>query len=98
MMTKAPLFYTYFAGQGLELLRLELDDPNPFTLPAAKIVERVLAAGFKPDLEHQEREPYHTADALSVIEREGQTFLVSVDIEGETIAVQEQRMKAYGAE
>ena len=97
MPIEPPYFYTYFAGQGRELLALELDDPNPFTLSGAKIVERVLA-GYKPDLGHQEREPYHTADALSVVERDGQHFLVSIDVEGETIAVQEQRADAYERE
>jgi hypothetical protein len=39
--------------------------------------------------------PTPTTDALAVVERERQHFLVSIDVEAETIAVQEQRMHAY---
>lgn len=88
-MIEAPYFYTHFAGRGRELLALELSDPNPFTLSGEKIVERVLAAGYKPDVENKEREAYPTPDALAIVSRNGQHFLVSVDVEGETIAVQE---------
>ena len=37
--------------------------------------------------------PY--ADAVSVVEREGQHFFVFIDLEAERIAVQEQRADAY---
>ena len=93
-MTDAPFYYWYFHGQGRELLAEALGDPHPFTLPGDKIVERVLLSGYTPNLELVERDPYPRADALSVVEREGQHFLVFIDIEAETIAVQEVRADA----
>ena len=60
-----------------------------------KIVERVLAAGYTPNLDRVEREPYAGADAVSVVERDGQHFFVYIDVEAERIAVQEVRQDAY---
>ena len=97
-MTEAPFYYWYFVGQGRELLAEELHDPFPFTLPGDKIVERVLAAGYRPNLERVEREPYESADAVSVVERDGQHFFVFIDVEAERIAVQEMRTDAYEPE
>ncbi len=97
-MTDAPFYYSYFHGQGRELLAETLGDPNPFTMPGEKIVERVLAAGYTPDLEHVEHEPFPDADAMSIVERDGQHFFVYIDVEGERIAVQEKRAGAYEAD
>ena len=94
-MTDAPFYYSYFHGQGRELLAEELHDPHPFTLRGDKIVDRVIAAGYVPDLDRVERQPYPRADALSVVERDGKHFLVFIDVEAETIAVQEVRVDTY---
>ncbi len=97
-MTEAPFYYWYFVGIGRELLARTLGDPHPFTLPGDKIVERVLAADYGPGLHPVEREPYTGADAVSVVERDGQHFFVFIDVEAERIAIQEQRTDAYGPE
>ena len=96
-MTEAPFYYSYFHGQGRELLAETLGDPNPFTMPGEKIVERVLSAGYTPNLQRVDREPFTGADAVSVVERDGQHFFVYIDVEAERIAVQEQRADAYEA-
>lgn len=90
--------YSYFAGRGRELLAEELGASDPFSLPGAEIVERMLAAGYTPDLESARRVPFPMSGLVDKIERDGQTFLVSIDSEAETIAVQEQRADAYEAE
>ena len=94
-MTESPYFYSYFFGRGRELLAETLGAEDPFSLPGSEIVERVLAAGFSPDIEHEQRMPFPVADNMAVVRREGQTFAVSVDPETETIAVQEVREDAY---
>ena len=60
-MTEPPFYYRYFVGDGRELLAETLGDPNPFTMPGDKIVERVLAAGYTPNLKRVERDPYPRA-------------------------------------
>lgn len=97
-MTKAPYFYSYFSGHGRELLAETLGDAHPFTLSGSEIVERMLAAGYKPDPDQVWLEPLPTSGSVSVVHREGQTFIVSIDTEAETITVEEQRTEAYERE
>lgn len=97
-MTEAPFYYWCFMGTGREMLSEELHEPHPFTLPGDKILKRVLAAGSTPNLDRVEREPYESADAVSVVERDGRHFFVFIDVEAERIAVQEVRAEAYQAE
>ena len=68
---------------------------EPLSLPGSEIVERILAAGHTPDLKREQRLPFPVADNMAVVNRKGQTFVVSIDTEAETIAVQEQREDAY---
>ena len=92
----SPWHYIYFHGQGRDLLAETLGAADPFSLPGSEIVERVLAAGFTPDLEHARRTQFPTAKNVSMVERDGQSFIVSIDTGAETIAVQEERADAYG--
>lgn len=61
-----------------------------------KIVERVFAAGCRPNLQPVEREPFAGADVVSVVERDGQQLFVFIDDEAERIAVEEMRVDAFG--
>ena len=95
MRIEPPFYYSLFAGTGRGLLAETFGDPDPFSLPASVIVERILAAGYTPDLEHEQRLPFPVADNMAVVNRKGHTFVVSIEPEAETIAVQEHRDDAY---
>ena len=97
-MTESPYFYSYLYGKGRNLLAATLGAEDPFGLPGSEIVDRILAAGFTPDIGSAQRKPFPTAHEVSVVNRERQTFIVSIDTEAETIGVQEMRDDAYGPE
>lgn len=94
-MTDPLFYYSYFSGRGRELLAEALDNSSPFTLPGSEIVERVLNAGYGPDLAKVQSAPFSAGQATPPVSHEGQTFLVVIDTEAELISVQEERATAY---
>lgn len=89
-------YYSYFTGHGHERLAEMLDTAEPFRLLPSQIVERLLAAGCKPDLDQASRAPFPTAGAIFMDRFEGNVFIVSIDTKDQVIVVQEQRMEPYG--
>lgn len=91
-------FYIFFHGTGRELLADALGDPDPFRLSGSEIVERVLAAGYGPDLQTAQRFPFPATGRVDTVDRNGLRFIVSVALMSEAITVQEQRENAYAPE
>ena len=89
------IFYRYFAVQGREALIDALASADPFALPPAEIVERVLALGHGPDVTKHANEMWSTIGRVFEVRREGQDFLVAVSRDAEEISVQEIRTDAY---
>ena len=95
MTDDAAYYYSYFVGHGRELLSEELHAPDPLSLSAAEIVERVIAAGYVARVEDEQRQPFPTSGRVDTIDRDGIRFIVSVALMSEAITVQEQRAEAY---
>ena len=94
-MTHA-FYYGLFAGRGRELLAETLGEPDPFDLPPAEILDRVVGMGFGPDLAQESRRPFAIGAGWSrTVDRADQRFIISVDAAAETIAVQEIRRDRY---
>ena len=90
-------FYNYFCLQGREALIDALASADPFGLPPAEIVERVLALGNVPDLEHAQSQMCPTVERVYEVRREEQDFLVAIGRDAQEISVQEMRAYAYDA-
>ncbi len=90
-------FYSYFSGHGREILADVLGDPDPFAIPPAELVERILAQGYTPVLDRPNTEPWRTTGKVTSVERDGQTFIVCVSRDAEEISLQERREDRYDA-
>lgn len=77
--------------QARELLTKTLNNSDLSTRPADKIANRVLAAGYRPDLGSVKRKPFVTSDDVLIVGRGDQMFLASVDTEAKILLVQERR-------
>ncbi len=88
-------FYNYFCLQGREALIDVLASADPFGLPPAEIVERVLALGNVPDIEHGQSQMCPTVGRVYEIRREELDFLVAIGRDAQEISVQEMRTDAY---
>ncbi len=89
------VFYSCLTGHGRALLADTLGVEDPFALEPAEIVERVLAAGYTPDIDRPNAESWPSSGIVTVVRREDQTFLVSVSRHAEEISMQEMRVKRY---
>jgi len=89
------VFYSYITGHGRALLADTLGIEDPFALEPAEIVERVLAAGYTPNIDRPDAESWPTSGRVTVVRRENQTFLVSVCRDAEEISIQEMRVDRY---
>ena len=96
MTSLVAFYYSYFVGCGHEL-RNDPFDADPINLPAIEIVERVLGADYVPEVDRPQSIPFPMHGQISTVEREDQTFLVSVDHDSEAITVQEVRADRYAA-
>ncbi len=88
-------YYSYFSGHGREILADVLGDDDPFSIPPAEIIERVLALGFSPDVTKHSAEIWPTIGRVFEVWREKQDFLVAVSRDAQEVSVQEARADAY---
>ena len=88
-------FYRYFAGFGRDDLADAFASANPFALPPAEIVERVLAQGLGPEVTEHRTEMWPTIGKVFEVHRGDQDFLVAISRDAEEISVQEVRPDAY---
>ena len=89
------LFYRYFAGRSRKALAKTLAAEDPFALPPAEIVERILELGNVPDVTVPLREMWPTVGRVYEVRREEQGFLVAIGRDAEEISVQELRLDRY---
>jgi hypothetical protein len=89
------VFYSYITGHGRALLADTLGVEDPFALEPAEIVERVLAAGYTPNLDRPNAESWPQIGIITEVPRDGQTFLVAVGRDAEEISMQEMRADPY---
>ena len=89
------LFYRVFADQGREVLVDTLASSDPFGLPPAEIVERVLALGCVPDVAVPRLTMWPTIGRVFEVRREKQDFLVAIGRDAEEISVQDMRADRY---
>ena len=87
------IYYDVYLCQGLFIAQQELSVADPFALTAAQIVQIVLSAGFTPEVHYPKAQPYR--DAMAVVMRKHQTFLVFSDAELERLVVQEAQDDLY---
>ena len=59
------------------------------------IVERILAAGFRPVMDRPKTEPWRSIGIVSEVERDGQMFILSVSHSAQEIGLQEVRADRY---
>ena len=91
MLDPASYFYGIYAGQGHTALSEDLQASDPFGLAPASIVQRVLYAGHTADTERPQRAWFRSFGIVSIVDQDGQRFVVSIDTEGQRISVQEVR-------
>ena len=91
-------FYQYFAGFGRDALADTFGSADPFALPPAEIIERVIALGCTPFVNLRKSEMWPTIGRVFEVRRDGQDFLVAISRDAEEISVQEMRAKAYPTE
>ena len=89
------LFYSYFSQHGREALIDTLASSDPFVLPPAEIVERVMALGNVPDVRAPRLTMWPTIGRVFEVSREEQDFLVAISRDAEEISVQEMRADQY---
>ena len=89
------VFYNYFRSTGRRALIDALGCPDPFGISPREIVERILAAGYKPLVAMPRAEPYGSSERVIEVQRRDQTFLVGISRDAEEIFVQEVRSDAY---
>ncbi len=94
-MGVAMFYYSYFSCRGREILADVLGDDDPFAIPPAELVERILDQGYTPVIDRPKPEPWRTIGTVTEVEREEQTFIVSVSRDAEKISLQEMRIDAY---
>ena len=90
-------YYSWFHGRGRSILADDLGAEDPFGLAPGGIVDRIVAAGYTPAVEHPQAEPFHALGTVTEVEREGLVYLVSISRDAEEIGVQERREEAYEA-
>ena len=91
----APWFYSIFVGQTREEC-IEVLGPDAFRLTAGAIMARLHAGGYKPDVLDPSREPLAAPGVTSrIIDDDGRVMLVSVDVDGDVISVQERVGEPY---
>ena len=91
-------YYSYFSGHGRALLADQLDAEDPFSLSPAEIVERILMAGYPPNVEWPSSKPWPQIGIVTVVRRDGQSFRVAVSRDAERISLQEVRYTGYEAQ
>ena len=91
-------FYSYYSGHGCEILAVSLGAEDPFGLAPAEIVERILAAGYKPVIDQPKTERSRYTGTVSLVDRKEQTFLVAVSRDAQEIGLQKMRVDAYDPE
>ncbi len=89
------VFYNYFHSTGRRVLIDALACPDPFGISPREIVERILAAGYKPHVESPKTEPHHRTERVVAVQHRDQIFLVGISRDAEEISVQEVRVDAY---
>ena len=90
-----PYFYSVaqIRGTGIMVALFEVDDP--YSLPPSEIVEKLLALGHVPIIEHMRRESFPQYGRVSRVMRDEQCFLVAVSRDAQLISVQEIRFDPY---
>ncbi len=88
-------FYRYFAGFGRDDLADAFITADPFSLPPAEIVERVLAQGLGPELVEHRTQMWPTIGHVFEVQRDEQDFIVAVSRDAQEISVQEIRADPY---
>ena len=88
-------YYSWFSGHGRTILADEFGIEDPFDLHPADIVDRILAAGYTPDVNHPHDAPFRGLGLIAEVERNGVNYLVSISKDAEEIGVQEWRDVAY---
>ena len=91
------LLFILHRPRGARAWLTRLGTSDPFGLDPTRIVERILAEGFRPVLKSPKTEPWRTIGPVSEVQLDGQTFLVAVSKNAERISVQEMRADAYSA-
>ncbi len=91
-------FYSYFSGHGRAILADELDASDPFALSPAEIIERILMAGYPPNVEWPSSKPWPQVGTVTEVRRDGQSFRVGVSRDAERISLQEVRYSGYDRE
>lgn len=82
--------------QRLDLALIDtLASSDPFALPPAEVLERVLALGNIPDITHAQSQMCSTVGRVFEVRREDRDFLVAIGRDAEEISVQEIRADAY---
>ncbi len=89
------IYYSYFSGHGRAILADELNASDPFALSPAEIIERILMAGYTPNVGCFSSEPWPQAGAVTEVRRDGQSFRVGVSRDAERISLQEVRYSGY---
>ncbi len=88
-------YYSWFHGHGRAVLADDLGADDPFGLAPGAIVDRIVAAGYTPAVEHSQDVLFPTLGVASEVEREGVKYLVSISRDEEQIGVQEWRAEVY---
>ena len=89
------VFYNHFHSTGRRVLIDALACPDPFGISPREIVERILAAGYKPHVGSPKAEPHYRTERVIAVQHRDQTFLVGINRDAEEISVQEVRADAY---
>ena len=79
----------------MRLRSITLVSADPFALPPAEIVERMLALSYAPIIEQPKIESWPTIGCVSEVDREDWSFLAGVSRDPQEISAQEMRAEAY---
>ena len=91
-------FYSIAHIQGTGIMVDLFGTDSPYSLPAAEIVDRLLALGCTPIVNRMQREPFPQFGRTEEVQRGDQTFLVAVSRDAQLIGVQEIRTHPYAPE
>ncbi len=83
-------YFFYFNARGHQALN-DILGPNPFILSPSEIIQRVLAAGYKPVMGQPRLYPWPQVGETHKVENGGQTFFVTISQDEVEISVQEVR-------
>ena len=97
MSDAAPWFYSIFVGETREECE-EVLGPGAFDIAAPSMVERLLAANYRPDVLDPSHEPLMTSGVTTSVRMRGRTFIVSIDERLGLISVQERTDEPYSDE